>query len=174
MLITTFPQRCYITFPSEMSRHETSPEKSVSKATPVKQLSIVPRWTPNVIKRHYGLSFYFFHCMCWQDVFYTLDSNTESIEEFSGIEQPPLLEQIKRILDEYRNDVQIIKVITDFMFVCLRDLRQFQKTFFVKCCLVWHLNRLTWITQQFILLRCAASNPRIPEDLIQLWETNDH
>ncbi|XP_060582871.1 sacsin-like isoform X2 [Ruditapes philippinarum] len=38
-----------------------------------------------------------------------MDSDTENIEEFSGIEQPPLLEQIKRILDEYRNDVQIIK-----------------------------------------------------------------
>jgi hypothetical protein len=42
--------------------------------------------------------------------FQIADSDTENIEEFSGIEQPPLLEQIKRILDEYRNDVQIIKV----------------------------------------------------------------
>ena len=45
-------------------------------------------------------------------LFDIVDSDTQSIEEFSGIEQPPLLEQIKRILDEYRNDVQIIKVIT--------------------------------------------------------------
>ncbi|XP_053397885.1 sacsin-like [Mercenaria mercenaria] len=38
------------------------------------------------------------------------DSSSESDEErFSGIKQPTLLQQIKTILDEYRNDVQIIK-----------------------------------------------------------------
>ena len=38
MLITTFPQRLYITFPSEKSRPETWPGKFVSKVTPVWQL----------------------------------------------------------------------------------------------------------------------------------------
>ena len=37
-------------------------------------------------------------------------SESEDLVEYSGIEQPPLLQQLRRILDEYRNDVQIIKV----------------------------------------------------------------
>ncbi|WAR13979.1 SACS-like protein, partial [Mya arenaria] len=37
------------------------------------------------------------------------DSDSESDAEYAGIEQPPIIDQLRRILDEYRNDVQIIK-----------------------------------------------------------------
>ena len=41
------------------------------------------------------------------------DSDTESgsdVEEYSGMEQPPLIKQLKTILAEYPDDGQIIKV----------------------------------------------------------------
>ncbi|XP_052820819.1 sacsin-like [Mya arenaria] len=37
------------------------------------------------------------------------DSDSGSDAEYAGIEQPPIIDQLRRILDEYRNDVQIIK-----------------------------------------------------------------
>ncbi|KAH3818361.1 hypothetical protein DPMN_119969 [Dreissena polymorpha] len=47
----------------------------------------------------------------WGDIVWCKgDSDSESDAEYAGIEQPPIIHQLKRILDEYRNDVQIIKV----------------------------------------------------------------
>ena len=40
------------------------------------------------------------------------DSDSDSDVEYGGFEQPPIIHQLRRILDEYRNDVQIIKVNT--------------------------------------------------------------
>jgi len=40
------------------------------------------------------------------------DSDSESDIEYARIEQPSIIDQLRRILDEYRNDVQIIKVNT--------------------------------------------------------------
>ena len=44
------------------------------------------------------------------------DSDSESDVEYAGIEQPPIIDQLRRILDEYRNDVQIIKVYSSAWF----------------------------------------------------------
>ena len=39
------------------------------------------------------------------------DGDTDSeVEEYSGMEQPPLIKQLKTILAEYPDDGQIIKV----------------------------------------------------------------
>lgn len=48
------------------------------------------------------------------------ESSDSEVEEYSGMEQPPLLRQLKGILAEYPDDGQIIKVM--IVFYRLREL----------------------------------------------------
>ena len=50
-------------------------------------------------------------CLCLVTVDDGEDTNSD-VEEYSGMEQPPLIKHLKTILAEYPDDGQIIKVCT--------------------------------------------------------------